>query len=103
VKTLGLVLATGAADDLAHVGGLALAARDRGVAVRIFAMHAGVGALHADPTAVAALIERGCEIIGCATSADRAALELASLGVAAGSQDDHAALCAWADRVVAFA
>ena len=53
--------------------------------------------------AVAALVDDGHEVIGCATSADAAGIELAALGVVVGSQDDHAALCAWADRVVAFA
>ena len=103
MKTLGLVLATAAPDDLHHVRGLALAARARGVAVRVFAMHDGVRALRDDAAAVAALVERGCDVIACATSADRAGVALGPLGVAAGSQDDHAALCAWADRVVAFA
>lgn len=98
---LGLVLATAA--DLPHVDGLARAARARGVDVRVFAMHAGIAALHDAPATIAALLERGCDVIGCATSADRAQIDLAALGVVAGSQDDHAALCAWADRVVAFA
>lgn|GEM_PF-2409063 len=100
MKALGLVLAT--RDDLRHLLGLALAARTRGVAVRVFAMHEGVAALRAEPAAIAALLEAGCELVGCATSADRAAVDLAGLGVVAGSQDDHAALCAWAERVVAF-
>ena len=52
---------------------------------------------------LACLARDGHEVIGCATSADAAGIELAALGVVVGSQDDHAALCAWADRVVAFA
>ena len=104
MKTLGLVLATAAPGDLALVCGLAGAARDRGLAVRLFAMHDGVAALAGAAGALAALVERGCDVIACATSADRAGLAIAALGGAtAGSQDDHAALCAWADRVVAFA
>lgn len=104
MKALGLVIATGPAlADLAHACGLAAAARARGVAVRLFAMHDGVAALAADPAAIAALIDAGCDVIACATSADRAGIAIAALGgAAAGSQDDHAALCAWADRVVAF-
>lgn len=98
---LGLVLAT--ATDLPLVRGLAHAAARRGLAVRVFAMHAGVRALAGDPAAVAALLDDGHEVIACATSADAAGVALAELGVVAGSQDDHAALCAWADRVVAFA
>jgi hypothetical protein len=101
VNRLGLVLATAA--DLPPVVGLARAAARRRIAVRLFAMHAGVVALDADRAAVAALLEAGAEVIGCATSADRAGVDLAGLGVVAGSQDDHAALCAWAERVVAFA
>lgn len=100
---LGLVVATAdARGDLIHVHGLARAARARGIAVRVFAMHDGVAALQARPDLVAALLDGGCDVIACATSADRAAIALAPLGVTAGSQDDHAALCAWADRVVAF-
>lgn len=98
---LGLVLATAA--DLPHVAALARAARRRGVAVRLFAMHVGVEALARDRAEVAALLDDGCEVVACATSADRDGVDLAALAVLAGSQDDHAALCAWADRVVAFA
>lgn len=98
---LGLVLA--AAGDLGHVAGLAHAARRAGVAVRVFAMHDGVRALAAAPAAVAALLDDGVEVAACATSADRDGVALAPLGLAPGSQDDHAALVAGADRLVAFA
>lgn len=98
---LGVVLAT--VDDLPLAAGLARAAVARRLAVRVFAMHAGVRALAADRAAVTGLADDGVELIACATSADAAGVDLAALGVAAGSQDDHAALCAWADRVVAFA
>lgn len=101
MRRLGLVLAT--AEDLPLVCALARAALARRVAVRVFAMHHGVRALAGAPAAVAALVDDGHEVIGCATSADAAGIELAALGVVVGSQDDHAALCAWADRVVAFA
>lgn len=103
VKRLGIVIATGpSAGDLAHVRGLARAARARGIDVRIFAMHEGVEALAAGGAVLAELADGGCELVGCATSADRIALRLDGLGVVAGSQDDHAALVHWADRVVAF-
>lgn len=98
---LGLVLAT--TDDLPHVAALARAARRRGVAVRLFAMHVGVAALARSVDTVTALVDDGCEVVACATSADRDGVDLGTLPIVAGSQDDHAALCAWADRVVAFA
>ena len=101
-RELGLVLATGAAADLHAVVGLARAARRRGLPVTLFAMHDGVAALAAVPAIVAALADDGCELIGCATSADAAAIELRGLGLIIGSQDDHAALAHRAHRLVAF-
>lgn len=100
---LGLLLAT--AHDLVHIAGLARAARHRGIEVRLFAMHDGVGALVEQPTTAIDLLDRGCQIVMCATSATRAGIELepALAGIELGSQDDHAAIIAWADRVVAFA
>lgn len=97
MNRLGLVLGT--ADDLGYVVGLARAASARGIEVRLFAMHDGAAALTAP--AVATLVEVGCEIVACATTLARRGLE-APAAVVRGSQDDHAALCAWADRVVAF-
>ena len=99
---LGLVLATAAADDRAAVVGLAHAARRRGLAVTVFAMHDGVAALAAVPAVIAALTDDGCELIGCATSADARGIALADLGLIVGSQDDHAALAHRAHRLVAF-
>lgn len=99
---LGLVLATDDAGDLRAVAGLARAARRRRMAVTVFAMHDGVAALAAAPALVAALADDGCELIGCATSADARAIDLRALGVAVGSQDDHAALAHRAHRLVAF-
>lgn len=95
---LGLVLAT--ADDLGYVLGLARAAAERGVEVRLFAMHDGAAALTAP--AVATLVDLGCEVVACATTLLRRGVDVPA-AVVRGSQDDHAALCAWADRVVAFA
>ncbi len=103
VSRLGLVLATGpATGDLAHACALAHAARRRGLAVELFAMHDGVRALAAAPAAVRALLDDGCEVVACATSADRAGIDLARLGLTAGSQDDHAAVTDGRHRVVAF-
>lgn len=100
---LAFVLATGPeTGDLAYVVELALAARRRKLPVAIFVMHRGVLALAAHPTAVAALIEADCDLIGCATSADQYHVDLAALGVVAGSQDDHAAITDHRHRVVAF-
>lgn len=100
---LGLVLASAAPADRAAVCGLALAARRRGLAVTVFAMHDGVRGLAAAPAACAALVDDGVELIGCATSAAAAGIDLQALGIAVGSQDDHAALAHRAVRLVAFA
>ncbi|MEZ4402091.1 MAG: hypothetical protein R3B06_18840 [Kofleriaceae bacterium] len=102
MKRLGLVLATADEDDRRHLVGLAAAAAGAGIATRVFAMHHGVASVCADPAVRARLAELGCDLVACATSADRAGVDLAAAVVEAGSQDDHAALCAWADRVVAF-
>ncbi len=100
---LGLVLATGPeVQDLQRVLAVARAARRRRLAVAVFAMHRGVVALAAAPAVVAALLDAGCDVIGCATSADRHGVDLAALGVVAGSQDDHAAITDRRHAVVAF-
>ena len=99
---LGLVLATADPGDVAALAGLAHAARRRGLTVTVFAMHDGVAALAAAPAVISALTDDGCELIGCATSADARGLELAALGLTVGSQDDHAALAHRAHRLVAF-
>lgn len=100
---IAIVLATAA--DVGRAVGLAQAARRRGLTVGIFAMHAGVPALGGEAAAVAALVDDGCDVIVCATSADRAAVDLAAferIGATIGSQDDHAALVHRAAKVVAF-
>ena len=99
---LGLVLATADPGDLATLAGLARAGRRRGLVVTVFAMHDGVAALAAAPSLIAALTDDGCELIGCATSADARGLALPALGLTVGSQDDHAALAHRAHRLVAF-
>ena len=101
-RELGIILATGDVADLHAVVGLARAARRRGLPVTLFAMHEGVAALAAVPAIVASLLDDGCELIGCATSADAAAIDLRALGLIIGSQDDHAALAHRAWRLVAF-
>ncbi len=100
---IAIVLATAA--DRGRAVGLAQAARRRGLTVGLFAMHDGVKALSKEPGEVAALVDDGCDVIVCATSGDRDAVELPALerlGAVIGSQDDHAALVHRADRVVAF-
>ncbi len=107
-RELGLILATADDGDVEAALGLAHAARARGLAVTVFAMHDGVRALAA-PTriaAVAAALDHGCELQICATSARAQQVDLAvllGLGVREGSQDDHAALAHRAHRLVAFA
>ena len=99
---LGLVLATADGGDLRTLAGLARAARRRGLAVTVFAMHDGVEALAGAPALIASLADDGCELIGCATTADARGLDLAARGLVVGSQDDHAALAHRAWRLVAF-
>ena len=94
---LGIVLAT--YRDLGLAVTLALAARRARHEVAMFAMDAGCRALAADPAAVAALADADCELFACSNSA--ADLELPD-EVVRGSQDDHAAVVATSDRVVAL-
>lgn len=100
-----IAIVLGTAKDRGRAIGLAQAARRRGLTVGLFAMHDGVKALSKEPTSVAALVDEGADVIVCATSGDRDAIDLQALerlGVVVGSQDDHAALVHRADRVVAF-
>lgn len=94
---LGIVLAT--RDDLEHAVAIALAARRARHEVAVFAMDAGCRALAEAPGAVAALLDADCELTACSNSAD--GIDLPD-GVVRGSQDDHAAIVAIADRVVAL-
>jgi hypothetical protein len=89
---LAIVVAT--ARDLGRADRLARAARLKGHEVSVCLMDVAVAW-----DGAAGLVEEGCEVIVCSTDlGDRTVGD----GVVAGSQDDHAALFAKADRVVAF-
>lgn len=94
---LGIVLAT--RGDLGSAAALALAARRARHEVAMFAMDAGCQALADAPDVVAELLDADCEITACSNSAAGIALPD---GVVRGSQDDHAAVVATSDRVVAL-
>ena len=94
---LGIVLAT--RGDLGHAAALALAARRARHEVAMFAMDAGCQALADAPDVVAALLDADCELTACSNSAAGIALPD---GVLRGSQDDHAAVVATSDRVIAL-
>lgn len=101
---LGVVLAR--REDLGLAREVSAAARRAGDEVRWFVMDEGVEAVRA-PGAGALVdelegeFEGELEVIACATSVDQRAVATAPW-VQLGSQDDHAALLAWADRVVAL-
>lgn len=99
--TLGLVLATPPErGDCERAERLARAARRRGLEVSIFVMDRA--AIWGAGERASALVDEGCEIVLCGTSAAAAGVREAAPGVVIGSQDDHAALVRRADRVVAF-
>ena len=103
VTSLTFILATGPEQsDLPRIVALARAAQRRRVATTLFAMHRGVLSLASDDERTTALHHANCDLIGCATSADQFGVDLAALGAAVGSQDDHARLVAGATRVLAF-
>jgi len=89
-------------DDWADARALALAARDAGAEVAVFAMDTAVAAVAGDAAGRAALADADCDVIACGTSAHAAGLPATAVGVPLGSQDDHAAIVHRADRVVAF-
>jgi hypothetical protein len=91
---LGIVLARRA--DLALAHALTAAALRAGDEVRWFVMDEGVEAI-----ATLATEEEPIELVACATSVDQRSLALPP-HITLGSQDDHAALLAWADRTVAL-
>ncbi len=104
-RRLALVVTTAPGrGDLERAAALARAARSRGVDVDLFVMSEAVAGLAAQPGLAAGLIDHGCEVVACATSAEALGLGEAELGdgVLLGSQDDHAAAVHRADRVVAF-
>jgi hypothetical protein len=94
---LGIILAT--RDDLPHAVALALAARRGHHDVALFAMDAGCNALADAPAQVAVLADADCELIACSNSAAGLALPGE---VVLGSQDDHAAIVATSERVIAL-
>jgi hypothetical protein len=94
---LGIILATRA--DLGHAAALAHAARRARHEVAVFAMDAGCQALADQPALVEALADADCELFACSNSALGLALPDA---VVRGSQDDHAAIVATSDRVIAL-
>lgn len=94
-------------EDLPLARALTEAAWRAGDPVRWFAMAEGVEAL-ATLRALSAASEEPAgslggevEVIACATSVDQRELSLPGW-ILLGSQDDHAALLAWADRTVAL-
>ncbi|MEZ4359344.1 MAG: hypothetical protein R3B48_04125 [Kofleriaceae bacterium] len=93
---LGIVLARRA--DVALARGLTCAARAAGDEVRWFVMAEGVLALD---DALPAAARDDVDVTACATSADQLSVAPPPW-VRLGSQDDHAALLAWAHRVVAL-
>jgi hypothetical protein len=93
---LGIVLAT---RDLERAAAIALAARRAHHEVALFAMDTGCQALSEGPALVAALLDADCELTACSNSAVGIALPD---GVVRGSQDDHAAVVATSDRLVAL-
>lgn len=98
---LGVVLAR--REDLELAQAMSAAARRAGDEVRWFVMDDGVEAVRAPAGAGESegALDDEIELIACATSVDQRAVATAP-GVQLGSQDDHAALLAWADRVVAL-
>ncbi len=102
-RRLALVVSTPPArGDLSRAAELAHTARARGVDVDLFVMSEAVAGLAARPALVEALVDAGCEVVACATSADELGVAEVGGGVLLGSQDDHAAIVHRADRVVAF-
>jgi hypothetical protein len=92
-------------EDLPLARALTEAAARAGDPVRWFAMAEGVEALTElaapSPLSDEPPLGEELEVIACATSVDQRGLSLPGW-IALGSQDDHAALLAWADRTVAL-
>ncbi len=98
MRRLAIVVATEAArGDFTRAERIARAARAAGVEVGLFLMDGAAG--WGEDARAADLVDEGCDVTVCATNfgARRAAA-----GVVVGSQDDHAALVAGADRLVAL-
>lgn len=88
--------------DLVRAVALAKAACEQGVDVGMFFMDEAVSGLPALREELQELIELGCDLCACASSALARGLREEDVGMLLGSQDDHAALVSRADRVVAF-
>jgi hypothetical protein len=88
-------------DDLPLALQLTAAARRAGDLVAWFVMADGVTALVSLVVGPHVLSLDEVDVIACATSVDQQAIQVPT-GVRLGSQDDHAALLAWADRTVAL-
>lgn len=98
MRRLAIVVATPPErGDVERAETLARAARRAHVEVGLFFMADAAG-FAADPRA-AALCEEGCELVVCGTNFGA---RQAAPGVVVGSQDDHARLLGWAERVVAL-
>ncbi len=95
---LGIVVSTAPArGDFERAAALARTARAASIEVGLFLM-ADAAIWGQDPRA-AELVEEGCEVTVCATNFGA---RPPAAGVVVGSQDDHAALVRWADRLVAL-
>ncbi len=88
--------------DFALACELARAGCAAAVDVSIFFMDEAVRELPLHRAVLDALLEDGCDLLACATSATAWKVDAEQVGMLLGSQDDHAALLARADRVVAF-
>jgi sulfur relay (sulfurtransferase) complex TusBCD TusD component (DsrE family) len=100
VSCLALVVSDPAAVDRALA--IAAEARSRAVEVGLFVMSDAVAALPGRRAALLALADDHVDLVCCAASASQRGLTEDRLAVMLGSQDDHAALIARADRVLAF-
>ncbi|MBP6628239.1 MAG: DsrE family protein [Kofleriaceae bacterium] len=104
VTTVRFAIVVARADDWPTARALGLAARRQDHEVALFVMADAVGALAGDGPGREALLDADCALVACATSAHGLGLGPDQLGdeVLLGSQDDHAAILARADRVVAL-
>ncbi|MCG8418290.1 MAG: DsrE family protein [Proteobacteria bacterium] len=103
MKRLALVVSTAAErGDLSRALALARVACQAGIDVGMFFMHDAVSGLPGKKADLDELIQLGCELCACASSAYAAGLGEKDVGMFLGSQDDHAALVHRADRVVSF-
>lgn len=95
---VGFVLAR--RDAVPFASELTQAALAAGDEVAWFAMDEALGAVAALAMSASSPLD-SLELVVCATSLDRSGLA-APRGARVGSQDDHAALVRWADKLVAL-